>query len=187
MLDDKQIGQNLARMRGEMSQKDLADAMREIGFKWSQATVWSVEKGERPLRLTEAEAIARALGTGTWKLTAVEPESVAMLWGHQARLASDALKEAIRVYDDVRLQLALALDAVPPTDQTNRTAGLGESWIEPGAKDVVDEVHQEEPEAASAGADDTPSQRLSGPWLERWSANSTWHEVTGNGEHPAAP
>lgn len=28
--------------------------MRERGFKWSQATVWAIEKGDRPLRLAEA-------------------------------------------------------------------------------------------------------------------------------------
>jgi transcriptional regulator with XRE-family HTH domain len=58
---DKTIGQNLLRLRGERSQKELADAMRARGFKWSQATVWSIEKGERPLRLAEAEALGTVL------------------------------------------------------------------------------------------------------------------------------
>lgn len=44
-----------------MSQKDLAIAMRERGHKWSQATVWNVERGERPLRLSEATALADVL------------------------------------------------------------------------------------------------------------------------------
>ncbi|WP_292763784.1 helix-turn-helix domain-containing protein [Microbacterium sp. UBA3486] len=60
--DDEQIGKNLVSLRGEMSQKDLADAMRKLGFRWSQATVWSIEKGERPLRLSEAESVADILG-----------------------------------------------------------------------------------------------------------------------------
>lgn len=60
-VSDEQIGRNLTRARGEMSQKELADRMREYGWKWSQATVWSVEKGERPLRLAEAEDLASIL------------------------------------------------------------------------------------------------------------------------------
>lgn len=41
-----------------LSQQDLANRMRDSGFKWSQATVWNVENGDRPLRLTEAIEIA---------------------------------------------------------------------------------------------------------------------------------
>lgn len=59
---DQLIGQNLAALRGEMSQKALADEMRERGHKWSQATVWSVEKGDRPLKLTEAHDLEQILG-----------------------------------------------------------------------------------------------------------------------------
>ncbi|UTT52311.1 helix-turn-helix domain-containing protein [Microbacterium maritypicum] len=58
MALDEQIGENLTKLRGEMSQKDLATAMRGRGWKWSQATVWSIEKGERPLRLAEAVDVA---------------------------------------------------------------------------------------------------------------------------------
>lgn len=61
MATDVEIGRNVTRIRAGMSQKDLADAMRELGFRWSQATVWAVEKGERPLRLAEAEGLGRVL------------------------------------------------------------------------------------------------------------------------------
>lgn len=62
---DQQIGKNLARQRGNMSQKDLADRIRALDperFKWAPATVWNVEEGKRPLRLGEAEALAEILG-----------------------------------------------------------------------------------------------------------------------------
>ncbi len=36
--------------------------MRSRGWKWSQATMWSVERGERPLRLTEAKDLVAILG-----------------------------------------------------------------------------------------------------------------------------
>lgn len=65
---DEQIGRNVQKLRGEMSQTALADLMRERGFKWSQATVWAVEKGERPLRLAEAEALKDAFGNQYYPL-----------------------------------------------------------------------------------------------------------------------
>ena len=56
---DKQIGRNLAMFRASTTQQALATTMRKLGHKWSQATVWSVEKGDRPLRLTEADSLAQ--------------------------------------------------------------------------------------------------------------------------------
>lgn len=58
---DESIGENLALLRGQRSQQWVADEMRSRGHKWSQATVWAVEKGDRPLRLTEAEDLAEIL------------------------------------------------------------------------------------------------------------------------------
>ena len=56
------IGKNLTTLRGSVSQQELAALMRDRNHKWSQATVWSVEKGERPLRLHEAVDLASVLG-----------------------------------------------------------------------------------------------------------------------------
>lgn len=61
-LSDEQIGQRLAILRGSESQSGLAVRMRDRGFKWSQATVWSIEKGERPLRFSEAVELSALLG-----------------------------------------------------------------------------------------------------------------------------
>lgn len=57
---EEQIGADVAtaRERAGMSQKELAAAIAERGFKWSQATVSQIEKGERPLRLSEADHLA---------------------------------------------------------------------------------------------------------------------------------
>lgn len=75
MVTDEQIGATLTRIRNGRSQKDVADAMRTQGFRWSQATVWAVEKGERPLRLTEAQALGVVLGINHDLLLA-EPEEL---------------------------------------------------------------------------------------------------------------
>lgn len=59
---NSEIGQRVMRLRGERSQKSVADDMRLRGWKWSQATMWSIESGDRPLRLTEATDLAAVLG-----------------------------------------------------------------------------------------------------------------------------
>ena len=83
---EETIGRNLAQMRksGAWSQSDIANHMRELGFKWSQATVWSVETGERPLRLTEAVCLAELFGVEASELT-LDPA------GMELRLAKEWL------------------------------------------------------------------------------------------------
>ena len=58
---DERIGENLVRLRNDLSQRDLAAHMKRLGWKWTHVTVGSVERGERPLRLSEAADIARIL------------------------------------------------------------------------------------------------------------------------------
>ncbi|WP_294981724.1 helix-turn-helix domain-containing protein [uncultured Microbacterium sp.] len=77
---DELIGRNLARLRmnsspaeevggaREWSQTELANRMRELGHKWTQPTVVAVEKGERPLRMSEAIDAARILGVDLYDL-----------------------------------------------------------------------------------------------------------------------
>lgn len=63
-MNELQIGERVKRYRESalLSQADLGRLMRERDTKWSQATVWSVETGERPLRVSEAALLADALG-----------------------------------------------------------------------------------------------------------------------------
>ena len=59
------IGGNLAKLRQQsgLTQEDVAGQMRnKYGYKWSKATVWAVESGERPLKLTEAQDVLKCLG-----------------------------------------------------------------------------------------------------------------------------
>lgn len=61
---DVEIGRNLARIRQRagITQAKLAEDMRgDYGYKWSKATVWSIETGERPLKLTEAQDVLKCL------------------------------------------------------------------------------------------------------------------------------
>ena len=61
---EEQIGAEVQVAREKMpglSQKGLALVMATRGFKWSQATVSQIEKGERPLRLSEADHLAELI------------------------------------------------------------------------------------------------------------------------------
>ena len=64
----KDIDANIAanvRARREalgISQEDLGERLAEAGFPFSQATIWKIENGHRPVRAAELAALADALG-----------------------------------------------------------------------------------------------------------------------------
>jgi hypothetical protein len=76
---DSQIGQLIAELRGARTQQSVAAAMRRLGWRWSQATVWSVEKGERPLKLREAADLAVMLGATVETLLGTDHRLVLLL------------------------------------------------------------------------------------------------------------
>ncbi|MCM3779877.1 helix-turn-helix domain-containing protein [Microbacterium hydrocarbonoxydans] len=125
MTSDEQIGKNLVELRGDRSQKDLADEMRKRGFRWSQATVWSIEKGERPLRLSEADAVADILGETVNMLVATgEKFTVTMLF----RAVRDPLDEIESLTDEAfREQKTMALLAGHLVDDEMRRLAFRDS------------------------------------------------------------
>ena len=106
---DALIGRNVTRLRGDRPQKDLADAMRERGHKWSQATVWSVEKGERPLRLTEADDLVEVLGHPFVRLSAPDSETLGWAMLRGLRAAEGDIEKAVERYIDAQDQLAVGV------------------------------------------------------------------------------
>lgn len=126
--DDAVIGQKIARLRGGMSQAQLAELMRDqFGWRWSQATVWAIEKGERPLRFAEAQDLVNVLGAALdypldlLDLTA-EPSTTGLLLalamiGH----ADTRLHLALREYGEAAKDLSAAAEAAPLTDQDRKT------------------------------------------------------------------
>ena len=64
---DEQNGADVTAARGRagLSQKELAAQMATLGFAWTQATVSQVEKGERPLRVTEGDHLTKLVGFRT--------------------------------------------------------------------------------------------------------------------------
>jgi len=96
MADDdrnRQIGEAVRKVRGDLPQEALAEAMRKHGHeKWSQSTVWSVETGARPLRLTEAVDLAHVLEVDVERLVRGWDEVAEAEW--QVLQAEIALAQA---------------------------------------------------------------------------------------------
>ena len=128
-ISDEQIGKNLARMRGDMTQKVLADEMRARGWKWSQATVWSIEKGERPLRLAEAEDLKVIFQTGRNTLTS--PDAIAELDYRQRVVGRKAHEfyQAIEEFEDAKVQMAASAEAADLVEGSIHDMGT-RHWIE---------------------------------------------------------
>lgn len=104
---DVLVGENLTRLRGEMTQQALADAMRKKGWRWSQATVWSVEKGERPLKFSEAEDVAQILQTPLANLS--RPTALALV-DRGLKLAGDEVLSAFNEAVESLLSLEASRD-----------------------------------------------------------------------------
>lgn len=126
---DKDVGDNVRALRGATSQQDLADQMRERGWNWAQATVWSLEIGKRPLRLLEAQDLADVLGVSLEDLLR-PPESAqrereilraadAVIQAHLN--AEVALGELIAAGDEFRRMLLDAPDPLQgyPTEEVH--------------------------------------------------------------------
>lgn len=97
--DDQAIGELVRLARGSTAQSTIATAMKELGHRWSQATVWAVEKGERSLKLAEGRDLAMVLGVSVLDLLEDQAGSDAYVWIRrelaEADRAGDQLIEAI--------------------------------------------------------------------------------------------
>lgn len=112
-FSDRNIGINVMILRGTRTQKEIADGMKELGFKWTQTTVWEVESGKRSLKAKEARGLARVLNTHVQNLfgeTAVtQTRGVIMRRLHKIKALEIAAAEAIESYALARTKsLALA-------------------------------------------------------------------------------
>jgi transcriptional regulator with XRE-family HTH domain len=60
---DKNIAANVRSYReaGNLSQEELAQRMTDRGFGFTQATIWKIESGQRPVKASEMLALADAL------------------------------------------------------------------------------------------------------------------------------
>jgi hypothetical protein len=122
--DYEEINANIAanvrayreRPEAAMAQETLAERMAERGFPWTQALVWKVEAGRRPVRAAELVALGDVFGTGPIALT-YRPEAT----DHLARLRAEATR-AGTAYEAVRDAAAAYLEAQLGLAVTARTA-----------------------------------------------------------------
>lgn len=80
-----------------LSQAELVKRLRDSG--WSnvhQTTISRIEKGERPVRLGEARAIAEALGVELTQLLLTPDDSELVLELAAARLQLESVRQAIK-------------------------------------------------------------------------------------------
>lgn len=116
---EQRIGQNIDRLRrdADKTQKEVAEYMRAAGFKWSQATVWSVEAGERPVRLSEAYELARLLDIGVSGLLLTKESAV--MADHVLgtyRLVEESQEGLTAALRNVRAAIERAGEVVKDTD-----------------------------------------------------------------------
>lgn len=145
---DGLIGQNLARLRGDLSQADLAKKMKELGYKWSQATVWSIEKGERPLRLSEARDVVGVVGSGGSLYDLLHVPDVARLREAVTNVSRENanLRLAMDEYWKALNELAITADLVADGNEVDQIPAhlweAVEDWLIDGS--LVPEARQAE-------------------------------------------
>lgn len=88
--EEEKVGRRVALFRGNRSQQWLADAMRARGWKWAQATTYTVEQGKRPLKLVEARELAAVLGV----------QLTDLFGGTEVVLEQDRLRAQVKAVDE---------------------------------------------------------------------------------------
>lgn len=131
---DQDVATNLRLWREakKLSQDELAQRMTERGFGFSQATIWKIEQGKRPVKVSEAVALADALGLRSWNNLTADPDTVrhdaqVQTAHNRAGQAYQALKAAAAVYLDA--QIAVAVTAYEAQQNGVNVAPLWTSWL----------------------------------------------------------
>ena len=120
---EQQIGKNLATVRGDVPQATLAERMRERGWKWSQATVWAIERGDRPLRLAEAEDVVRVLELpGGVDYYFLREDKLVALAGEEMKVARSlrTLREAAKEVRTRQWYLAMTYSSIRDREDADR-------------------------------------------------------------------
>jgi transcriptional regulator with XRE-family HTH domain len=143
---DRNIAVNLRALReaGRISQGELAQRMAERGFGFSQATIWKIESGQRPVRASELVALADSLGVMSPMSLAGEPGAAR----HQVRLRQ-ASRKASGAYSALQAAAAACIKAQIELLAAAREAGDGVT----GAADGENPQSRTAAEAVSAALD----------------------------------
>lgn len=147
---DKQVGLAVSRLRGDMPQSELADRMRRAGWKWSQSTVWAVEKGERALKYAEAYDLVRLLDADLHDLLGDAVTLDDQVRSASYQRAAEGMRSAIRA------ALTQQLDIAAHADRWNVELPRAASWIEVMSPSAVlqEELLEALAQAREAGGGD---------------------------------
>ena len=161
----KDIDQNIAanlrtyREAGNISQDELAQRMADRGFGFSQATIWKIERGQRPVRASELIAFADALGILSVTSLTYEPGQARhrVQLDQANRKAHDAygvLKEAAAAYLHAQLELVVAAHEARAAGLT--VTELHTSWLDTPPEEAVIQarVEADQEEARSEQVND---------------------------------
>jgi hypothetical protein len=128
-----ELGRRLVELRGSRSQESIAKAMRDRGWKWSQAAVWGVETGQRHLKLQEAEDLAAVLRVNLGELLGTG-QRVLPVPGVDVHASPEAEERAAAKADNP----ALATETIDTAERRNRqgwpwpVSGDATALLEPG-------------------------------------------------------
>jgi transcriptional regulator with XRE-family HTH domain len=145
---DQNIAANLRTYReaGGTSQEDLAQRMADRGFGFSQATIWKIEGGQRPVKASELVALAHCLQILSPISLTYEPDTArhrAELReaNHQALEAYETLKAAAAAY--IEAQVVALVAARSAHDDGVTLTELDTSWLGIPAEQAVIEARVE--------------------------------------------
>lgn len=114
--------------------------MRERGWKWSQATVWAVEKGDRPLRLAEANDLAAILKKSVAAFMYSPGEHEIEKADQRLQESRKSLEDALTSHLHKRIRMAQLLDAARRRgEDLGRVARAGEAHLRIAPETVVRE------------------------------------------------
>ncbi|TFF03722.1 hypothetical protein [Cellulosimicrobium funkei] len=179
---DVLAGQNLTVLRGEMTQAALAKQMRDRGWKWSQATVWAIEKGERPLRVAEAVDVLHVLkgdsvGGIEWHLLRPSTHSQLGQAGRAAKEAWESVVDAMVDFRNRQLDLAFLYSRARDEDLDLRVGDLAlvDSWLAEDALEyAIEEANRRWRKRFAEDEDPTEEIELfKGRESPRWTQNPT--------------
>ncbi|AZL13747.1 hypothetical protein CXR25_13680 [Brevibacterium aurantiacum] len=154
--DDQAIGERVKSARGSTAQTVVAKEMKELGHKWSQATVWAVEKGERSLKLPEGRDLAMILGVSVLDLLEDQAGSDLYVWIRrelaEANRGSDRLLEALIEWAARRQRVFLTGQAIDDPEVMQQIPESKRSIVKRDIinaanltlKDVVDHILSDE-------------------------------------------
>ena len=139
---DQNIAANLRTYReaGNISQEELAQRMSDRGFGFSQATIWKIESGQRPVRASELVALADSLDVLSVISLTYEPgvarhNATLRQANRKARAAYEAVKQAAAAYIEAQFELVVA--AREAHDDGLTVSELHTSWLSTPPEEAV--------------------------------------------------